>query len=1221
MEQEFTHLHVKDGDYLAYVRRYQYLSARMRQLTEDRGENYLHDFFIIGLRDYQRTYVKSRLDTFYGTGQGPIVNLDINDLTKQIAHRMSKSEGTGRPKAPKANAATNDNDNTTSAATAKCGYCKVPGHIKANCYHLNPDKAPEWWRKENKDNKGTDNTEGAKKKGKDKKKDKDDDKPTGTRAPDLLASQPNANAAIALSTSSATTSKPWYLDTCASFNMTGERHSLVRAKSFEGDLEITTADGGVGRVEEIGDILLESEGGDISVGYVHWIPNLTVNLLSFAKLEDQGFRYQLSDTTPSYFTIRAPNGANFTAVRTSKESVYKIIERESQIDVHHPSQAVHFMAKSYNYGDAMSTIAGKPNDQPSDRNPLTRTLMEWHVTLGHIHAGAIIALAKDPSSGIRIKGSKTGFFCDSCVKAGMTRKFSQTPMPRALRAMQRVHIDLAGGGRTLDDMSDYPIESRQGTKYYMLITDDATRYRWIYFLHTKDQAVEIYAHWVQFMKNLGFTPPALVRTDIDGVFRSNKMTTMMTKDGTIWEPTTPQSPHQDGVSERGIRTIMTRARAVLLGMNIPKKFWADVLETVVAITNNTPTSTTLYNEKYWPTNNADEAPARCPYTVPFSALTNAPPQLRHFRELGVDVYAHLHGSQKPTDKLSARAEIFKLIGFRGNSIYRLWSPTTDKIIVTSDVVFPAKEPTTSQDDTNHTTPEPASPATYLVDDTTVPELADAEWVRPAKAFATYVPSPLTGSVPKGYKDAVSRPGGVGEYWQKSMEREIADLERRNTWTMIPRSDVPSAAKRGWTLRQVDIVMAYLHGRLGKTIYMRQPTGFEVGTPHAMVCAVGGSLYGLDPAAKIWYDFLTALLRENGFKPSPYDPALWRHTSRNHLYMTIYVDDLHIIAEDPADADWLVDTLANKLEIKDLKEPSKYLGMEVERRPDGAIKLTLRRYIDRLVQDFRLDDAVPVPTPILEGLKIDDTPVSEREGGFTKKRYQHGVGCLQYLAVKLRPDIARAASLLAQKNTAPTPKAWRALLRVIQYLKGTSDLGILYEGHKNEIDEFPNASYLPIGYTDSDWAGPLNGERKSTSGFIFKLAGAPISWRSSKQPCVSLSSNEAEYVALSEAVREATWLRNMMMELGFVTAKDPLPIRADNKGSIDLATVAAITARSKHIDTRFHYSRTQLNEGVISIKHVPTEDMVADGLTKPLGTVAFRRFIDLLGLFAGNSEND
>ncbi|EDN08447.1 conserved hypothetical protein [Histoplasma mississippiense (nom. inval.)] len=392
----------KDGDYLAYVRRYQYLSARMRQLTEDRGENYLHDFFIIGLRDYQRTYVKSRLDTFYGTGQGPIVNLDINDLTKQIAHRMSKSEGTGRPKAPKANAATNDNDNTTSAATAKCGYCKVPGHIKANCYHLNPDKAPEWWRKENKDNKGTDNTEGAKKKGKDKKKDKDDDKPTGTRAPDLLASQPNANAAIALSTSSATTSKPWYLDTCASFNMTGERHSLVRAKSFEGDLEITTADGGVGRVEEIGDILLESEGGDISVGYVHWIPNLTVNLLSFAKLEDQGFRYQLSDTTPSYFTIRAPNGANFTAVRTSKESVYKIIERESQIDVHHPSQAVHFMAKSYNYGDAMSTIAGKPNDQPSDRNPLTRTLMEWHVTLGHIHAGAIIALAKDPSSGIRI---------------------------------------------------------------------------------------------------------------------------------------------------------------------------------------------------------------------------------------------------------------------------------------------------------------------------------------------------------------------------------------------------------------------------------------------------------------------------------------------------------------------------------------------------------------------------------------------------------------------------------------------------------------------------------------------------------------------------------------------------------------------------------------------------------------------------------------------------
>lgn len=93
-----------------------------------------------------------------------------------------------------------------------------------------------------------------------------------------------------------------------------------------------------------------------------------------------------------------------------------------------------------------------------------------------------------------------------------------------------------------------------------------------------------------------------------------------------------------------------------------------------------------------------------------------------------------------------------------------------------------------------------------------------------------------------------------------------------------------------------------------------------------------------------------------------------------------------------------------------------------------------------------------------------------------------------------------------------------------------------------------------------------------------------------------------------------------MDLGFIT-EDPLPIHADNKGVVDLATVEAITARSKHIDTRFHYSRTQLNEGVIALDYVPTDDMAVDGLTKPLGTVTFWCFLNLLGLTGGSSGND
>ncbi|OJD12855.1 hypothetical protein ACJ73_09289 [Blastomyces percursus] len=158
--------------------------------------------------------------------------------------------------------------------------------------------------------------------------------------------------------------------------------------------------------------------------------------------------------------MRAPNGVTLTAVRTPQGSIYKIVERKSEVDVHHESKARLRSCFCYYWRQGFYDHSTDRPEEP----PTTKTLAEWHVDLGHIYAGAMIALAKNPLWGIRIKGSKTGFFCDSCVKAGMARKFSITPMPRSLRTMERVRIDLAGGGRTLDEMSDYPVESRQGRK-------------------------------------------------------------------------------------------------------------------------------------------------------------------------------------------------------------------------------------------------------------------------------------------------------------------------------------------------------------------------------------------------------------------------------------------------------------------------------------------------------------------------------------------------------------------------------------------------------------------------------------------------------------------------------------------------------------------------------------------------------------------------------------
>ncbi|KKZ62802.1 hypothetical protein EMCG_02845 [[Emmonsia] crescens] len=136
--------------------------------------------------------------------------------------------------------------------------------------------------------------------------------------------------------------------------------------------------------------------------------------------------------------MRSLNGAIFSAIHTLKSNIYRIVEEEQGVDPNHKSMAVHYITRLYEHRDptAFVTVDDHPNqkliNQPenqSDNHPVVKTLVEWHVDLGHIHAGAIIALTKNSLSSIQIKDPKTSFFCDSCVKAGMTQKFSQTAMP------------------------------------------------------------------------------------------------------------------------------------------------------------------------------------------------------------------------------------------------------------------------------------------------------------------------------------------------------------------------------------------------------------------------------------------------------------------------------------------------------------------------------------------------------------------------------------------------------------------------------------------------------------------------------------------------------------------------------------------------------------------------------------------------------------------------
>ena len=174
-------------------------------------------------------------------------------------------------------------------------------------------------------------------------------------------------------------------------------------------------------------------------------------------------------------------------------------------------------------------------------------------------------------------------------------------------------------------------------------------------------------------------------------------------------------------------------------------------------------------------------------------------------------------------------------------------------------------------------------------------------------------------------------------------------------------------------------------------------------------------------------------------------------------------------------------------------------------------------------------------------------------------YQALVGSLLYLSTRTRPDIAYAVNSVARYCANPTNDHHTAVKGILRYLNGTHNLGLLYRG--DDCSEMK-------GYSDADWSGDV-GDRKSTSGHLYLYAGGAVSWKSSKQSCVALSTAEGEYVTLSAAAQESVWLQQLMSDL-MHSSKREMVIFEDNQSAICVAKNQQTSGRMKHIDIKCHY---------------------------------------------------
>lgn len=220
---------------------------------------------------------------------------------------------------------------------------------------------------------------------------------------------------------------------------------------------------------------------------------------------------------------------------------------------------------------------------------------------------------------------------------------------------------------------------------------------------------------------------------------------------------------------------------------------------------------------------------------------------------------------------------------------------------------------------------------------------------------------------------------------------------------------------------------------------------------------------------------------------------------------------------------------------------------------------------------------------------------------TDQPFRELIGRLQYLALISRPDIFVAVNLLSSFQDKPSDEHYGCLKRILRYLQGTKDLRLIYR----KCDDTKLK-----GFADADFANNLE-DRKSVSGYVFRLFGNTVSWCTKKQQTVSLSSTEAELISLNVAAKEGIWISNLLSEIGVYV--EPFVIYEDNIPCIKVAEEPRNHQRMKHIDIKYMYIRELVKNGRVRIEYLDTGNQTADIMTKPLARILFVKHRSKLSL--------
>lgn len=392
-----------------------------------------------------------------------------------------------------------------------------------------------------------------------------------------------------------------------------------------------------------------------------------------------------------------------------------------------------------------------------------------------------------------------------------------------------------------------------------------------------------------------------------------------------------------------------------------------------------------------------------------------------------------------------------------------------------------------------------------------------------------VPRPKDRNVIKGrwvFKVKRNVDGSVSKYKARYVAKGYSQVEGIDFFETFSPTGKPAsfrvfvamAAHNGWDIEQMDAVSAFLNCQCEEELYLELPDGYC--GDRNLVARLDKTLYGLKKSARNWSEDICGFLLSVGFKPSEADACVYTRTSADSSTFSavyVHVDDMGITGND---IQAVKKSISSRWQMEDLGTAHCIVGIQIQRLSSSHYCINQQAMITTVLERFGMTLCRPASTPFPADLKL--TRATEDEAtkfASTGLPYRRAVGSLIYLALCTRPDISYAVGVLSQHLERPSQQHWNAFIHVLRYLKGTRLLAIHYGSTAPETEIQGNQSWsCPFGHVDADWAGDKD-TRRSTTGYIFKLFGGAISWRSKLQPTVALSSTEAEYRSTTEAARK------------------------------------------------------------------------------------------------------